>query len=919
MGRTLVFALGFLFASALPASEATNQWYLRGPEGGYAHQIAIDPVSHQPVAGGIAGLFAYAPGLGVWNYANAGAPTPYVGAIATTTTATFVNSDGHVTRSMDGGITWTNVSSSAMGGNVSAIATSPNAPSRVYASLNPGGLYRSDNLGASWTPNAVIPGNATVAFVRASPSNANLIFVAGLPQANGTTELYRSDDGGASFTGPVCITSGTPSVPEQFFDVVQVPSNPSMFFAISGPVPGAGYTALDAGGEVRVSNDAGVTWGSPNINQFVIAPETVGGGEPRALLFDRFDANAIYIGTTWGVFKANFNDDPVLSSNGMLQMGVRDGGAQPYDEVDSLAQADDGTLYAATTSGGIYRSTNGAASWTAINAGYTGLVIRMFAFQPGNTGVVLAGSADPSNTGAVYRSTDFGVSWSRSSSGMNAGSIRGLAFSPTSPNIVLAGGFKQSGVGGESSKGLWRSTDGGQIWAKLTDSGLRNNPVRIVVFDPNDGNNALAASELRLNVSTDAGVTWTNSQDTPGLFGGLPFANNPDVILLGLAAGPKSGGGTRFYASFLNKLAPGAPLPSACQLDPLLPCKAGVYFSDDGGSHWTRGTGVTGDSASYLSVGATPGTVFVSQTTQGGYVGGVYKSTDYGATWADSSAGLPCRYIFTVAADPTDPAVVWTGCAYSDIAHPGGIYRSNDGGASWVPYGRGLRNPAISWLTVDPFAGGHVLAGGSEGIHEMHFAPDADQDGVPDAEEGVFGTVAGDANGDGTQDAAQAYVASTGATSLLAPIHVASKASALDYVVVEIDQVAPHTGTCARVSDLALVPADQIPLSNRMQQAAPTIRFILPDCQAATVKLRYSAVTDYPVGVLGSYSPKTPGDATTQAWGMFDAANVSVDGNGLWSVKLDQNAYGNVYAPDTGAILFQGAPGKDSIFGNDFE
>jgi len=71
--------------------------------------------------------------------------------------------------------------------------------------------------------------------------------------------------------------------------------------------------------------------------------------------------------------------------------------------------------------------------------------------------------------------------------------------------------------------------------------------------------------------------------------------------------------------------------------------------------------------------------------------------------------------------------------------------------------------------------------------------------------------------------------------------------------------------------------------------------------------------------VLGSYSPKTPGDASTQAWGTFDASKASVDGNGLWSVKLDQNSYGNVYAPDTGAILFQGAPGNDTLFGNGFE
>ena len=145
--------------------------------------------------------------------------------------------------------------------------------------------------------------------------------------------------------------------------------------------------------------------------------------------------------------------------------------------------------------------------------------------------------------------------------------------------------------------------------------------------------------------------------------------------------------------------------------------------------------------------------------------------------------------------------------------------------------------------------------------------------------------------------------------------------TAADYVVVEIDNTAvpANIGTCDRVSDLQLIPADQIPSSNRMQQAAPTLRFQLPECQYATVKIRYSNVTSYPVPVYGSYSPTVAGDATTLAWGVLAPDQVSVDVDGKWTLHLDQNGYGNVYAPDTGSIEFQGAPGKDSIFGNGFD
>jgi len=252
--------------------------------------------------------------------------------------------------------------------------------------------------------------------------------------------------------------------------------------------------------------------------------------------------------------------------------------------------------------------------------------------------------------------------------------------------------------------------------------------------------------------------------------------------------------------------------------------------------------------------------------------------------------------------------------------HPGGIFRTNDGGATWVPYGRGLRSPAILWMAIDPADGGHVLAGGLEGIHEMHFAADSDQDGIPDSEEAAVAPN-GDANLDTVSDATQANVASTVVTQPPpAPLRVSTPTVDAGYAVVEVQNAAlVDDGKCQTVSDLVVVPAEEIALSNRMVQAAPTIRFILPNCEQATVSIRYSATTDYPIGVFGSYSPVTAGDAATIKWGLLAGSVASVDNNGLWTLHLQQNSYGNVYAHDTGSILFQGAPGKDSIFTSSFD
>jgi hypothetical protein len=910
--RTLYHALSatsaLVIATLATAQESTNQWYLRGPASGYVQRVAIDKVTSRPIAGGGSGVFVYDPGLSRWQFSNAGAPTPSVVDIAVSASATFINSGGYVSRTTDGGATWLNVSSVLMNGRVSTIATSAQAPSRVYAAVNPGdgsgygGLWISNDSGANWTQSAVTAGGNMV-LVRASLTNANLVFVAGQADPNtGIANLFRSTDGGMAFQGPVAITGGNVNTvgAVQFCDLAQDPFDANHLIALAGAT--GGHIIYS---ELWTSSDAGQNW-SVTTPVFQISPDTVDQAEPLAVLFDRFIQGTVYYATAFGVFKSTTGGaSPTLSSTGLIRLGANQAGAQPYDEITHLAQDSDAnhTLYAASISDGIYQSTDSAATWSAINTGYAGLDIRVIAFQPG-TNVVLTG-ADLSVSNGPYRSIDGGTTWARSASGMNANTIRGLAFAPApNQNVVLAAGYKpQQFIGGEFNRGFWRSTDSGQTWSAVDDPNMpRNTAKRIIQFDPNDANRVLVALGVGIALSTDGGQTWINSGNAS--FSGLPTqVANASATTLGLAAGSGPVTGTRFYAAF------------CCTSNPPPGGEGGVYYSDDGGYHWTPATMPAGIiEAGYFSLSPTAGTLYVSSGSV------VLKSTDYGVNWVATGTNLACALVNGgVAADPTDPMVVWSGCLYTDIAHPGGVYRSNDGGSTWVPYGRGLRIPAILWMTIDPADHNHLLAGGNEGIYEMHFAPDADQDGIPDSEESQF--AGGDANGDGTQDATQSNVASVGTTSTAtsAPIHSAAPTVAGDYVVVEIDQLAPHSGTCGFVSDLQVIGTDLVPLSNRMVQAAPTIRFTLPDCAAAHVKIRYSANTSYPVGVFGSYSPTVPGDATTLRWGMLDPAEASVGVNGEWTLTLDQNAYGNVYAPNSGSILFQGAPGKDSIFGNGFD
>jgi photosystem II stability/assembly factor-like uncharacterized protein len=881
------------------ATESTNTWYLRGPDGGYTDTVALDS-GGQLLTGGGSGLFRYDAVANSWKYANSGMPTPGVSEIAKLSGATVVNSSGNLARLLDVDLAndanagWSNLSGGALvAGQVLSIATA--APSRVFAAGDPMGLARSDDKGATW---ASIGPAMSANLVRVSPTNPNLVFV-----GNTAGQLLISTDGGATF--PNLIQSNVAKAP-QFFDVAQDPFNAPHLIAVAA----TGVCCNgDTGGEVWVSNDAGTNW-SVSTDNFVFAPEITAGAEPRSVLFDAVTQNVVYFATTLGVFKSSSGGtSPAVSSAGMAPMGARPSGAIPYDGVDKLAKSTNGSiLYAATANSGVYQSTDQAASWTPLSTGYQGLIMRILAFQPG-TSIVLAGSSGQPGISGIYRSTDGGTTWAPSSSGMNSSGIRGIAFAPApNTNIVLATGGAQQRIGGEFNKGVWRSTDSGVHWTSIT-SGLSQEYKRIVLFDPNDANHAMMSSDT-ISVSADAGLTWANSST------GLPteVAGNT-VELLGIAVGPGlTLGTTRFYAAFEDYKPSTRPPPPGAE--------GGVYYSDDGGNTWTASAtpangGLPDQSAAYFSVSPTSGTLYLSKLDLGvGRASGVFKSTDYGVHWQNINNNLTCTSdVFGLAADQADPNVVWAGC----VGGAGGLFRSNDGGASWMPYDRGLRNKGIFWLSIDPAHSNNILAGGAEGVDQMNYAPDADQDGIPDSEEqAAAGT--GDANNDGIPDYTQANVAST--STLAGPLAPSARqvvATTSDYVVVELDQTAAHTGTCQFVSDLDVVASDQIPLSKRMVQVAPAIRFVLPNCQSATVKIRYSANTSYPVGIFGSYSPTVPGDATTQAWGLFSPSIASVDGNGVWTLQLDQNAYGNVFGPNAGSIEFQGAPGKDSIFGNGFD
>src|SRR5579871_133044 len=273
-------------------------------------------------------------------------------------------------------------------------------------------------------------------------------------------------------------------------------------------------------------------------------------------------------------------------------------------DVQSVAIASDGTLYAASFAG-VFKSGDSGATWTSATSGLASYYVSGVAVAPNNASTIYA-STRAATGGGVYVSTNAGATWTLA--GLAGVDMVFVAIDPAS-GAILAGSQAASGPDGA----LYRSPDG--INWTIVD----RNFVRSVAFDPQTPGTIYAAfSDLAQGVakSTDSGVTWTMANS--GTVGVAPDA---------IAAGPGVlyAGGNSFLAK-----------------------------SVDGGKTWTTlSVPLTGSFKTLLVDPVTPSNVYA------GFEQGVLKSTDAGATWTVARTGLVSYNVYQLTIDPRNPSQIY--------------------------------------------------------------------------------------------------------------------------------------------------------------------------------------------------------------------------------------------------------------------
>jgi hypothetical protein len=322
-----------------------------------------------------------------------------------------------------------------------------------------------------------------------------------------------------------------------------------------------------------------------------------------------------------------------------------------------------GTDY--SLNGGMFKSTDGGATWNPAGNGLPG-------FQPGYLPSVGGLAIDPKNPGTLYaamglivraggglfKSTDGAMSWSPVNSGLPGSSIPDApVIDPQNSNTL----YVTTPISGSGTGSVFKSTDGGSSWVDTGFTGFRG--VNLVI-DPEDSGTLYTVSSDGIVKSTDGGGNWSVV---------LPGATSPYTWWVAVTRGQ---GGRRPSKGARN---PGSAVYAGTGW-------RGIFKSSDGGSTWAAAN--SGLFANYFyTLAIDPQN---PRTLYGGVASaGLLKSTDGAASWSTT----PFKSDFTTLTfDPRNQGTVYT------LA--GGVEKSIDDGQTWVqlpldPYLAGSYGPIV--------------------------------------------------------------------------------------------------------------------------------------------------------------------------------------------------------------------------------
>jgi photosystem II stability/assembly factor-like uncharacterized protein len=597
-----------------------------------------------------------------------------------------------------------NIGSAAMSGRIAAVAAvHEGARLTVYVGAASGGVWKSVNGGTTFKPVFDRQDVQSIGAVTIDPTNPKVIWVgSGEAWMRNSVSVgdgvYKSSDGGDNWTNV-----GLPNS-EHIVKILVDPGAPNTVYVC---VPGKLWSDSDERGVYKTS-DGGKTWAK------VLAGSNLSTG-CSMISMDPAHPQTIFAGM-WDFRRRGWT--------------FRSGGDGPT----------------APSGSGLFKTTDGGATWSEIPAGAAGLPTKPWgriavAVAPSKPDVVYAfiEAAVPKN--GLYRSNDGGKTWQALDRSQNMiwrpFYFANLIVDPKDENRV----YKPDGS-------LIVSADGGQSFSNI--SGGAHGDFHDVWVDPDNTDHLITGDDGGLWYSYDAGNKWWKADNLPvSQFYHVSLDNDRPYHVYGGLQDNSSWVGESDY--------PGGITSSRWEnmyggdgfwmfVDPTDPTY--LYAEYQGGEigRVNRQTHETRNIKPLPRYGEgklrfnwnTP--IHVSPTQSGTiYIGSqfLFRSRDFGQTWdrispdlstndpqkqlqeqsggvtVDNSAAETHTTIYAIAESPKDPNVVWAG------TDDGNLQLTKDGGKTWTNVVANIKGlPPAAW--VSSVEAGHYDAGTVYATFDLH-------------------------------------------------------------------------------------------------------------------------------------------------------------------------------------------------------
>ena len=213
----------------------------------------------------------------------------------------------------------------------------------------------------------------------------------------------------------------------------------------------------------------------------------------------------------------------------------------------AVVESDPNIVYVGTASGGVWKTTNNGTTWEPVFDKENVSTIGDVAIAPSDPSVVWVGTGEPNNRQSsswgdgIYKSLDAGKTWKKMMGLEATHHIARIVIHPKNPDVVYVAAQGHL-WGANPERGVYKTGDGGKSWSQVLkindDTGVTD-----IAIDPASPDILYAAAYERRRTpfgfngggpgsaiykTTDGGATWKK------LTKGLPYENGGDTGRIGL-------------------------------------------------------------------------------------------------------------------------------------------------------------------------------------------------------------------------------------------------------------------------------------------------------------------------------------------------------------------------------------------------